>query len=449
MTDLLSRFKTFISEKKLFVATDHLLLAVSGGVDSVVLCELCSKSGFEFTIAHVNFSLRGAESDRDQQFVEILAAKYQQKILQKRFDTKSYAETNKCSIQVAARMLRYNWFEELMHEKDGPGFTLTAHHLDDNVETVLMNLFKGTGIAGLHGIQPKHGKLIRPLLFARKEELVHYAEKHSLSWVEDSSNQLDHYSRNFMRQHIIPEIIQLYPEAMTNIAAGIERFTEVEQLYKMAIARQKSKLIVDRAPEFHIAILKLKKATPLKAITFEIISDFGFSPAQVDELIHLMDSESGRYIQSVSHRVVKNRQWLIIAPLQNPAPKTILIEQSSCECDMGMGKFVVSKTAPAPKEAIKLSASNFVALLDANHIHFPLLLRPWKQGDYFYPLGMRKKKKIARFLIDQKLAKTEKEKVWVVEMNKKIVWVVGLRLDDRFKITGSTRELLKLEFRKY
>ena len=276
MTDLLPRFSAFISDKKLFTASDHLLQAVSGGVDSVVLCELCDKSGFEFTIAHANFSLRGAESDRDQQFAEELAATYRRKIFVKKFNTEAYAEAHKCSIQVAARLLRYNWFEELTNEKDGPYCILTAHHLDDNVETVLMNFFKGTGIAGLHGIQPRQGKLIRPLLFARKEELIAFAQQHSLPWVEDSSNQSDHYSRNFMRQHIIPEITQLYPEVVTNISSSIDRFGEVELLYQESIARQKRKLIEERSPEFHIPVLKLKNLLRIRGYLLSMFFVIGW-----------------------------------------------------------------------------------------------------------------------------------------------------------------------------
>jgi tRNA(Ile)-lysidine synthase len=447
MTDLLSRFTTFISEQKLFDASDHLLLAVSGGVDSVVLCELCSKSGFEFTIAHVNFSLRGAESDRDQQFVEGLATKYQKKILINRFDTQAHAEKNKCSIQVAARSLRYKWFEELTNAEGGPLYILTAHQLDDNVETVLMNFFKGTGIAGLHGILPRHGKLVRPLLFARKGELVAFAEEHLLSWVEDSSNQSDQYARNFMRQHIIPEIRQLYPELIGNISSNIDRFREVEMLYQESILRQKKKLVEFRGPEFHIPVMKLKKARPLNTILYEIIRDFGFGPGQVGELIHLLDSETGKYIQSSSHRILKNRQWLIIAPLQDASSKTILIEENENEFEMGLGKLVLEKLTLAKHGDIKLSASQTIAMLDAAHIHYPMILRHWKQGDYFYPLGMKKKKKVSRFLIDQKLPATEKEKIWVIEVNKKIIWIVGQRIDDRFKITPSTKEILKMEIR--
>ena len=447
MTDLLSQFSSFIAEKKLFVSSDHLLLAVSGGVDSVVLCELCSRCGFEFTIAHANFSLRGAESDGDQQFVERLAAKYQKKFLTRRFDTEAYARKNKCSIQVAARTLRYDWFEELTNLKDGPRYIVTAHQLDDNVETVLMNFFKGTGIAGLHGIRAIQGKLLRPLLFARKEDLIKYAEKHSLLWVEDSSNQSDHYDRNFLRQHIIPEIRQIYPEVITNISSSMDRFSEVELLYQESISRQKKKLIEEKAQEYHIPVLKLKKAVPLKTIAYEIIKDFGFSSAQVNELIHLLDAETGKYILSSSHRILRNRQWLIIAPLQDSSPKIILIEKEDVEFKTDMGKLVLEKLIPAKNGPVVFTENPWTAFLDAENVHYPLMLRRWKKGDYFYPLGMRKKKKIARFLIDRKLSATEKEKTWVIEMDKKIIWIVGQRIDDRFKITPGTNEILKMEIR--
>jgi tRNA(Ile)-lysidine synthase len=449
--DLVTRFKQYIQQENLFLAKDQLLLAVSGGVDSVVLCELCHKAGYNISIAHCNFKLRGKESERDKEFVEELAKKYEVAFLVKKFDTLKYAETRKKSVQEAARELRYEWFLELIGEKKyaignrqfAMDWILTAHHLDDNIETMLMNFFKGTGIAGLRGILPRQGKIIRPLLFARKEELVLYARENNLTWVEDSSNETDNYTRNYFRHQVIPLIEKIYPDALNNLAENLNRFRDIEVLYRQYIALHKKKLLELKGNEAHVPILKLKKSEPFHTIIYEIIRDFGFTPQQVNEVIHLLDSESGKYIRSPTHRIIKNRAWLIIAPVQTENAQTILIEEGEKNVKFANGKLQIELLAKCP-----LPIDNCHGCLDATEIKFPLLLRSWKQGDYFYPLGMKKKKKLSRFFIDNKISKTDKEKVWVLEMDKKIVWVVGMRIDERFKVSDKTKSVLKITLSK-
>ncbi len=455
---LLEAFKEFIQKENLFSPEDTLLLAVSGGIDSVVLCELCSQAGFDFVIAHCNFQLRGEESERDEQFVRNIAAKYNKPILVKKFDTNAYAVEKKVSIQVAARELRYSWFVEVVISREFlvnsqhplttndyrlPAHIVTAHHLDDNIETMLMNFFKGTGIAGLRGILPKQGKIVRPLLFAKKEEIKNYAADNKLKWVEDSSNASDKYARNYFRNQLIPLIKNLYPEAENNLANNLQRFKDIEALYHQSIEQHKKKLLEYKSNEVHIPVLKLKKTVPLVSVVYEIIKDYHFTADQTEEVIALMDSTTGRYIQSATHRVIKNRNWLIISPNQSVEAANVLIEEGDTEIVYKAG---VLKLQPNSQLPIVNSAS--MAFLDAADIKFPLLLRKWKAGDYFYPLGMRKKKKLSRFLIDQKLSKTDKEKVWVLEANKKIIWVIGHRIDDRFKIKASTKQVLQINFNK-
>jgi len=418
-------------------------------MDSVVLCELCKQSDYNFTIAHCNFQLRGEESNRDEQFVRNLAGKYETEVLVKKFATEEYAKQNKVSIQVAARELRYSWFKELLTSDSGlqtPHYLLTAHHLDDNIETMLMNFFKGTGISGMRGIQPKQGKIIRPLLFAKKQELESFAKENNLSWVEDSSNETDKYSRNYIRHQLIPLIQKIYPEAENNLAGNLQRFSEVEELYSQAIGLHKKKLVEQRGNEFHIPVLKLKKATPLHTIIYEIVKDFGFHASQINEIVDLLQSETGKYMASSSHRIIKNRNWLIIAPVITTEADTILIEESTKTVEFAVGSRQSSglQFDHISANDYELQAADSIALLDAKEIKFPLILRKWKQGDYFYPLGMKKKKKLARFFIDQKLSKTDKEKVWVLEMNKKIIWVIGYRIDDRFKVTDAAKKVLKI-----
>ncbi|MEJ0106044.1 MAG: tRNA lysidine(34) synthetase TilS [Bacteroidota bacterium] len=454
--NLIQRFKEYIRQNNLFLSKERLLLAVSGGVDSVVLCELCKQSGYDFTIAHCNFQLRGEESERDEQFVKELADKYGKEVLVKRFDTETYTKEKKVSIQVAARELRYNWFGELLTPDSRPDsyrvptpgsplptpdYLLTAHHLNDSLETLLMNFFKGTGIAGLHGILPKQGKIVRPLLFAKKEELLAFANENGLNWVEDISNESDKYSRNYFRHQVIPLIQKIYPEAENNLAGNLERFRDIEVLYRQAIDMHKKKLIEQKGNEFHIPVLKLKKSAPLHSIVYEIVKDFGFHSAQVDEIINLLDSESGKYIASSSHRVIKNRNWLIIAPVAAAEAETILIEEGIRKVEFDIWNLEFERL-PTPDS--RLITPDSIALLDSKEIKYPLILRKWKTGDYFYPLGMKKKKKLARFFIDQKLSKTDKEKIWVLEMNKKIIWIIGHRIDDRFKVTDKTKKVLKI-----
>ena len=440
LMNLLQKFTWFIKKENLFQAKDKLLLAVSGGVDSVVLCELCKQAGFNFVIAHCNFQLRGEESERDEQFVRDLAKKYNVGIFVKKFDTEQYAEEKKVSVQVSARELRYEWFNSLITGKQ-LDWIVTAHHANDNIETLLINFFKGTGISGLRGILPSHDKIIRPLLFARKEELLAYAKENHLDYVEDSSNTSDKYTRNYFRNQLIPSVQKVFPRAEDNLLNNIERFRDIEMLYRQSVELHKKKLLEQKGSEIHIPVLKLLQSEPLSTITYEIIKDFGFTPNQTDEVVKLLNSDSGKYVQSASHRVLRNRKWLIISPADTIVAENILIEEADKSVEYAGGKLKIEKLTTYHSQ---LTTDHTVAMLDAHGITFPILLRKWKQGDYFYPLGMNKKKKLSRFFIDQKLSLTEKENIWVLEMNKKIIWIVGKRIDDRFKITPKTKSIVKI-----
>lgn len=460
---LVEKFKAYIKTNNLFQQKDKLLLAVSGGVDSVVLCELCKQAGFDFIIAHCNFQLRGAESERDENFVKALAEKYEVEIFIKKFDTEKFAAENKLSIQVAARELRYHWFSELIGNKqlamgnkqklgqlatETPNCPLpiahcllTAHHANDNIETLLMNFFKGTGINGLHGIIPKQGHIIRPLLFAKKEDIAAFAKENSLDFVEDSSNASDKYTRNYFRNQLIPGLKTVFPQVEENLLNNIERFTEIETVYNEAIHLAKQKLLEPKGNEIHIPVLKLLKVKPVNTILYEIIKEYGFTAHQTADVVALLKSESGKYIQSATHRVIKNRNWLIIAPNKTLEAQNILIEENDKQIEFEDGNITLETVSTQNQ---KLKTQNSIAQLDAKEIKFPLLLRKWMPGDYFYPLGIQKKKKLKKFLIDQKLSITQKEKIWVIEMDKKIIWVVGLRIDDRFKVNDNTKELFQI-----
>jgi tRNA(Ile)-lysidine synthase len=440
--ELLQEFLQYIKTKNLFLPKDKLLLAVSGGVDSVVLCELCKQAGFDFAIAHCNFKLRAMASDTDEAFVQNLATINNAAFYVKRFDTTAIAAAKKKSIEETARDLRYNWFETLRVENEFK-YILTAHQADDNIETVLMNFFRGTGIKGLRGILSKQGNILRPLLFARRNQLEAFAAINQLTFVTDHTNAENEYTRNYFRNIVLPMVSQRYPEAKENILKNIERFTETALLYRQSVDMHITNLVEKKDNEIHIPVLKLLKTIPLTTVVYEIINEYGFTAHQADEVIALLQSETGKYIRSGTHRIIKNRNWLIIAPLQNTEAQNILIEKNDITVIFEGGELHFKKHAI---QKGSLPADSNIALLNAAAITFPLLLRKWKQGDYFYPLGMQKKKKLNRFLTDQKLSLLQKEKTWVIEMDKKIIWVVGMRIDDRFKISTSSADLLQISY---
>ncbi|MBL7723014.1 MAG: tRNA lysidine(34) synthetase TilS [Chitinophagaceae bacterium] len=441
---LLDKFTGSIEQQNLFSPKDKLLLAVSGGVDSVVLCELCKQAGYDFIIVHCNFKLRGEESDRDEQFVKELGKRYNVEVSVKRFETEQYAIENKISIQEAARALRYAWFEMLVNEELGKEHVhlLTAHHADDNNETLLMNFFRGTGLHGLTGIPVSFGHIKRPLLSFSKEELIQFAKEFKLDYVEDSSNLSSKYTRNFFRNEIIPAISKVYPQVKENLQDNISRFKEIEKLYKFSVGQIIEKLCRKKGAEIHIPVKQLMQYDN-RALIYEIISKYGFNEKQVDEVIKLAGSISGKYIESPAfqYRIIKHRHWFIISPVQSAEAGIIVIEENKKNIGFKAGNLQIELSG---KKTSDKAGSADTACLDAKGISFPMVLRKWKTGDYFYPLGMKKKKKLSRFFIDQKLSKSEKENTWVIESDKRIIWVIGHRIDERFKITDTTKNTLRL-----
>lgn len=441
--DLLTGFIAFIEKEQLFTRDQSMLLAVSGGVDSVVMAHLFKAAGFTFSIAHCNFQLRGEESLRDEAFVEDLAARLQVPFHHVRFDTMAHTASHRVSIQVAARQLRYEWLEQT-RVKTACNYIVTAHHMQDSAETVLMNLSKGTGIAGLHGILPKQGHLVRPLLFAEKADIQVYAAGRHIAFVEDSSNITVKYTRNFFRHKVIPVIQEAYPGVVANIAGSIARFREAEILYAQSVEKHIKRLVEQKGNMYMIPVLKLQKTVPLQTVAWEIFRQYGCSPAQLPQMLELLDSSSGKLVETGTHRIIRDRQWLLITPLAEEEAPVIVIEKDRTAVAMAGG--LLKLRTSARKEAASIPAAAHIACLDKHALQYPLILRKWKQGDYFYPLGMRKKKKLSRFFIDQKLSLPRKENTWVLESAKRIVWIVGLRIDDRFKITDQTKELLTIEW---
>ncbi|HMP88158.1 MAG TPA: tRNA lysidine(34) synthetase TilS [Lacibacter sp.] len=445
------RFLQHIRSEDLFHSDHRLFIAVSGGLDSVVLAHLCFNAGYRFSLVHCNFRLRGEESDADEVFVRELGESLGLPVLVQSFDTAAFARAERMSIQEAARLLRYNWWEELVQEElwQAAGSlhpdhvqVLTAHHADDNAETLLMHFCRGTGLRGLTGIPVRYGSVCRPLLPFTREELKHYATEHGLLYREDSSNASARYTRNVIRNQVLPLLRTQYPQVDANLQDNIRRFTDIEALYQLTLEPLKKKLLRPRGAEWVIPVALLRQYNN-KALVYELIRSFGFGEKQVEEVWKLLEAPSGRFIESprLHYRIIRHRNGLVISPAAPDAGASRPINENEQEVYFEHGSLVLCNQAAVPAQP---DASPRRAQLDARQLRYPLLLRRWKAGDYFYPLGMRKKKKVARFLIDLKLSRSEKEHVWVLESEHRIVWVIGYRIDDRFKLTPATKQLLDI-----
>jgi len=445
---MIQSFQSFLKKEKLIKSSDTVLLTVSGGIDSLVLCELFHQSKIKFAIAHCNFQLRGKESDGDELFVEALAEKYNVPFHTIAFETSSYAKKHKLSIQVAARDLRYAWFEEIRQQFN---YTLiaTAHHQDDSIETFFINLIRGTGIKGLHGILPIQEKLIRPLLFANKKEISAFAKKNKLKHREDSSNANDKYVRNKIRHSLIPLLNEINKSASANIITTIENLKSVEAVYQKRIDKKRTSLVIEERGLVKISISKLKKLKPIEPYLFEFLYPLGFSSIVVDEIIASLSSESGKQFFSETHRLVKDRDFLLIeeAATKNEVLDTrFKILKSSKELPYG-NQTLVLKAMKRPTK-LKLVSPATIAQFDFDKLVFPLTLRKWEKGDVFYPIGMKGKKKLSDYFIDKKLSLLEKDNSWVLESNGQIIWVVGQRMDDRYKISPQTKKIYFAELTK-
>lgn len=441
---MFAEFHKFILDNNLPGPEQQILLAVSGGMDSVAMTELFRRAGYRFAIAHCNFGLRGKESDLEEEFVKSLARSCRVTFHCRRFDTLEYAKEYGISVQMAARDLRYQWLEELRSRK-GYGYIATAHHLDDEVETFLINLSRGTGIAGLHGIPPLSGRLFRPLLFAWREQIMAFVTEEGLAYREDSSNKENKYRRNRIRHEIIPALEALNPSFRQELSGTMRKIKDAEVIYRQAVMEKTSTLLDRRGEEILIPIAGLKDLSPLRTWSFELLRPFGFTASGVDSLIAAMDREPGRQLFSPTHRLLIDRDHLIITPLENPAAPAgeemaVIPDSREGQLDAPVRlTWSVSGTVPD-----HFASGTDTASFDKDLLRFPLTLRKWRRGDFFYPLGMGHKKKLSDFFIDNKVPRTRKEKSWLLCSGGAIVWVVGMRIDDRFKVTSDTHEVLSI-----
>ncbi|MEL7146703.1 MAG: tRNA lysidine(34) synthetase TilS [Bacteroidota bacterium] len=438
--DMLKRFNEYCRQRTLVERGEKTLLAVSGGVDSICLVDLFAQAGFSFAIAHCNFQLRGEESDADEQLVRDLATRLKVPFYVRRFQTKQVAKEKGISTQMAARELRYNWFRQVM-EEEGFSKLATAHHLNDSVETTLFNLAKGSGISGLRGIQNKAGHLIRPLLFATKSEIKQYAVFQNLLWREDVSNASLQYKRNFVRGKIVPLLREINPSFESNFHETMDRLSLAEAAMKEYLSRATLEYVKSEGEVTRID-KRVLQAPIAYVLLHELIKEYGYSLRQCKEIV-VEHNQSGKSYLSEDYMLVKDREELILT-------KKRLIQQ---EVFVEAGEHQVKLENCLLKTSIIeppffISKEETVAMLDIDKLQFPLKVRDWAKGDRFVPLGMKGKKKISDFMIDRKIPLNLKSSYQVLVSGGEIVWLIGLRLDDRYKVTEQSARIFKIELIK-
>lgn len=436
----LTQFIAYIKKNALFEPEDKILLAVSGGKDSVLMAQLFKLAGFHFSIAHCNFNLRGDESRRDESFVKLLAADLEVPVAIAHFNTSEYADTHQLSTQMAARELRYQWFEQLRQELNYDYIAL-AHHQNDSIETLLLNLVRGTGISGMHGILPKRDKLIRPLLFLSRQEIDQLIDENNISFVEDSSNESSKYARNRIRLAVMPQLQELNPKLEQTFVENMERFAETEELVQRIVAETRQAIMYVEHGDCHLQIAKIKELKPQKLLLFELLKPFNFSAHVVNRILASLDKQSGTSFYSSSHRATIDRETLIISPVEKKNEEHCLVHPQDSHSWIGSQEIALSYV-----EARVYETNPNKAYVDVAQLIFPLILRFRQDGDRFMPLGMRQFKKLSDFLIDEKVPLPQKERIpLLINGNGEIIWVAGLRQDNRYKVNATTKKVAIFE----
>ena len=436
-TSVLQSFCQHITWNKLFLPTDKVILAVSGGLDSVVMTQLFHEAGFNFAIAHCNFHLRGKESYEDQIFIKNLAQTFNVPFFAKSFNTSGFAETEKISMQMAARDLRYAWFNELL-TKEKYQYLATAHHQNDIVESILFNLIKGTDIHGFHGVKVKTDDIIRPLLFSNREEIKNYAEEKKLAWREDSSNESTKYQRNFIRHKIIPQLKNINPNFEETFLQTTEKIKAVESIFREKKEELKDKFFKKEKDHIAIDIKAFSDETEGLVFIYEILRPYDFNYADVKNLFR--SSNTGKMIESETHIAVRDREKFIITPKKNHTEEILYISK---EENIHRSDNLLLKISSLDNKNFKIPSSPDIACIDRDKIKFPLQIRAWREGDYFMPFGMNSKKKLSDFLIDHKIPLNLKENIKVLVSEDTIVWVIGMRIDNRFRVSEHTTKILQ------
>lgn len=444
---LISSFQSFLQTRCGADKNNKFLVAVSGGIDSVVMADLFLKCRYSFAITHCNFNLRGEESNGDEDFVKELAGKYQVKVFTESFDTLKVTEEENLSIQMAARKLRYEWFEKLRVENDFD-YIVTAHHKQDSTETVLLNITRGTGLEGLKGIAAKNNFIIRPLLFATREKILQYATEQNLKWREDSSNATTDYQRNFIRHKVIPLLQEINPavdESINNLSFST---SESLVLLNEVIEKYRTEHCIQSGDDFILNTEKIINHPAKKTLLFHLFAVFNFNSSQIESMIS-GNKKTGIVFYSKTHRLIINRNQFIVSPLTNNKEAiNYLIHEKDCELHLSDETLQLNLFDNINPVDLKKNNTSIV-FVDASKIKFPLLLRRWQKGDYFYPLGMDHRKKLSDYFVDEKFSLADKERTWLLlNSNDDIIWIVNHRIDNRYSLTDQTKKAIQLQYLK-
>lgn len=439
---MLDRFQAYINRYNPIAEGEKVVLALSGGIDSMVLADLLLKSKVDFVVAHCNFHLRGEESDGDERFVCDFAERNGIQCFVKHFDTEKYAAGQGISIEMAARDLRYAWFEELRQQL-GYDKIAVAHHADDQAETFFINLLRGAGLNGLKGMRPQNGAIIRPLLWASREEIHQYAVENQILWRDDHTNAENLYLRNKIRNQLMPVFDELQPEARQGLYKSLAHLFSENELYRELVKEKLTKIV--KSDGVVQSIQKAKAPEPVEGpmlsfqLLFEWLRQYGFNTDQCHFIFEALENGVGNKYYSPTHQLVIGRNELQLSEI-----KSVVDE----EIQIGAGEECIKKPLPLRFSTIEKTAdfvidkSSNVAMLDADKIRFPLVLRHWRHGDRFHPLGMKGSKLLSNFFVDHRFTESQKESVWILTtFENEILWVVGHRIDDRFKVTNSTKNV--------
>jgi tRNA(Ile)-lysidine synthase len=435
---MLKEFRRYIAENNMLKSDSRVLLAVSGGIDSMVMAHLFGSSGIKSGIAHCNFSLRGNESDLDEDLVRKYADVNNLPYYSVRFNTKAFAAEKGLSIQMAARELRYKWFEEI-RSLNGYDYIAIAHNLNDNIETLLLNLTRGTGITGLTGIRPVSNRIIRPLLFATRQDIEKYCKKQNISFREDSSNAETKYTRNRIRHLVIPVLKEINPAVEYTIGETIERLRDIDNILEKYISGLRNSITVVTGNSIAFSIEKLNSFIYDSTVLFELFRPFGISGSQTEDLVDVIMGTTGGQIYTTTHRILKDRENIVVFPNVEKTDVSFKIDNLD---DLRKIPGIESAGFTDVTENFVIPVERNTACIDEEEIIFPLIIRRWRKGDYFCPLGMSNRKKLSDFFIDKKLSLIEKERIMVLESDGRIVWVMGERIDSRFRIKPSTKRAL-------
>jgi tRNA(Ile)-lysidine synthase len=437
-------FTAYVEQHQLFSQQDNVLAAVSGGMDSVLLVHLLKAAGYTFGIAHCNFQLRDAEANADQDFCRSLAAELQVPFHTTNFDTLACAQKQKVSIQMAARELRYQWFEQVRQQHHYHTVAL-AHHQNDTIETILLNLTRGTGIAGLHGILPKNGHWVRPLLFLSRQQITDLVLQNKLVYREDSSNASTKYARNKIRHEVIPKLKELNPNLENTFERSLSHFRELEQLLQWQVQLVKQNIFKQYGNEIHLSKAGILNLQPQRLLLGELLKEYGFNDTVLNGIISALPKHAGRIFESTDYHLLLDRDNLIITPKNALNHLPVHLKEDDREVNYRDHVFRITNT----QMPYLATPDHAIAAVDKDLLIYPITIRSWQEGDFFMPLGMPSRKKLSDFFINQKVPRHQKMLVPVlVNGNGDVIWVAGYRLDDRYKLTTQTKKVTIFELLK-